>query len=1522
MNFNSLHTFIKGLQGDFVNNTESNETFQKGINGRLVSENGVLSFSSIKGNKTIYTNNKILKYLGWEAYDDELIIFVKQECSEIIIPIDTSLNDCENEIINFDPTLLYSLNENVPNLKTCSNSSNISIPINNLNDNCDAIYSLKLNSQGIIEDKLLWQGYQNWSFDSKIVCLGIYETENIKSIYYTDFLNPFRKVNIKKSNVINQLVSDFDLFQNTVLIEPKFEQYISGTLYGMTVFYTYRLIAKNGQVTEFSPLSDGVIIPKKYEVTEFIGTDPEEITSFGVKLKCEILNTSNYIEVECFAIEYQSKNIPTAIRKLGSKSISGIVEFNHYGNEEEFSNSTTILDVIKTNNNWKYCSSLEKKNNKLIVGCLRNNPINSYENELKTLFKLRAWDVNRNTFDNCEYNPNPKEYGYIFPNFTENLILIKKRIYKSISVYGNFSIKLKNYNTGYEIEKVFSNSNHYNEMIIAIKDWLLLEYSQTLFQTNFYNLKIEYTDNQLIFSRVNETIDTDISNFDFIFSTLQYQIDVEYEYQYNTNIPSGLATHGAISYGFNSGTGIRITYQREKEKVLKKSTSLYNGASNDRILNTYLPNLKKGFFKDEIYRLFIELKSSGEKLFAIPLGDIHIPEINQFVSYLDDNGNIVISNEKYVNQHIENDDLYIDKTILKIEVRFDCKYKNIIDSYQLMYVERTEENRTILCQGLSAPLMKYQPASEIKVPYFSDDQNKILVNHWMLPYAGGPAFELNGFSNFDDGGGNNYDLSLWLPSDQINTNAGIQVAKQRVIYSRNLIYFDAPDIIYGVVSPKNISAYKLKQVSIVNTDMHPEYIASLYNLSDDIINTDFSEEIIDIYNFPEEIIFSRKINKSHTNMNVDFIETSYEGTPTHYWNNVTVFSEIDYSYSNEIVDIDSSVSLEMGTTADKSELGLLHHLSNNAMYVPMNQSWFYGRAQRCYGALSGGCGDRYAYAAIVNSVKAKGKSTVFIKTNQNIFTNSIFSKFINSFIVRPDIEHGYNDITITSNHLILNIYKNNDLNVYGGKTEQAFSNNIVIPLGGVIPLDKTSTAAQVNSIYGDTYTTLFVRTKTGFSDSPLPDETYLCNNGGTTCQNSENEDIPYYRKTQGGWLYAVVLETSIEPKLSYDSRTDLESKMSFDIESGDNILGGYLQQKNLKTSIPKPYRFVDNPNLENMMVVSNVKLNGDYFDAWSIFLPNEFQELDKKFGAIHNLVIDNSKLFAIQKIKTAYIGLDERNVINSDNGQIVINSGTGQSFTGYEYVSDYGTGIRRNAINKNNQITFFDELNNDIIRSFKPLLLENNNSLNYFEIFKNDNVIDVEIYYDLYYKETNLRLKTKSEVVYLLSYNEILKCFNGQFEYDHDVYMNFKNKVYAPKKSVINDKLYNQELTELNNYNYLLIDGSLKTLVIGFTCSIQPEINKIYKTIELITNIGYRLNFVKIKTNLNDERIISGEHFYYKIREGKHSIPLKNQMIEFDIDEYKDMRGAWAYIELNISSINNKKIDIFAVDVQLRKSYN
>lgn len=127
-------------------------------------------------------------------------------------------------------------------------------------------------------------------------------------------------------------------------------------------------------------------------------------------------------------------------------------------------------------------------------------------------------------------------------------------------------------------------------------------------------------------------------------------------------------------------------------------------------------------------------------------------------------------------------------------------------------------------------------------------------------------------------------------------------------------------------------------------------------------------------------------------------------------------------------------------------------------------------------------------------------------------------------------------------------------------------------------------------------------------------------------------------------------------------------------------------------------------------------------------------------------------------------------------------------------------------------------------------------------------------------------------------------------------------------------KIQSESLHELNVGKYLNLFNKQKTMKIGFVVNSEPNSIKIFKHLQMVLNTNYSIKNICIQTSNDQERIIPGTHIIYKIREGMHSVPLKNP------NDFDDLRGSWAYVEIEIDSINNSKVDLFSVIMHLRKS--
>ena len=1519
-NYEVLHHFIEGMRGDFDQHAETNNSYQNGVNGRLYSHNGVVSYSSIKGTKQVYVNTGIVKYLGYWAFEDELIIFVKclpnttssggtgtveyetitqlvarsfganSNTNTVVIDIDSHVSEntyqipvytadanpleftiplscvpnSENEI---DFTEYYDEILNQNNFESCSLINNGSLENNR--EYIDCVFSLKKDSAGNIYDELKWSGLLNWPMDGKICTHGIYENNFYKRIYFTDYTNPFRVINLKDPNLSTRNANELETFQSAVLLQPKVISINNdGQLKAGTILYAYRLYTENGQITEFSPFSNSVKILVEDTGYEYAGGDISETTDKSVTVKCNVVGWENFNEIECIAVEYEAFGAPTSIRSLGIKSVAPVVIFDHYGNEAEFSSDLTLSEILVRQNTWKYCSDLSSKSNKLIAIGLRNDPIPTELSSLNKFFTLHGWDENGETH-NCLINPKPWKYRYIDPSNTSKMFYIKQKLYNSIQVFGNFTINLVNQVTGNMISQSFVSSTGqlYEECLNDIYTWLNSLQLTPLFQATFPNLKVEFTQNKLLFTPLVPATQTDFDDYKFTYNTQQVIEDIEEDLQFINLSVSGTLVYGAVSLGFNQGNGIRVSYQTETEEVLEKATAGYPGSQP--ILNVIAPNGKKCFFKGELYRLGLQLfDKNGYQLFVLPLGDIQIPLIGEVKKYIDDSGVAVIESTTYSNSKVVGNKLVAEKITLKVEVRLSCEVQKLVSMYQLVYVERDEDNRTILCQGISAPMERtniFHHAEYIQLP-------ENIANKWCLPYYGGPTYDKRGLETFDAN-----------PNEENQWNW-----ETRVVTHRSLMYLDSPDIVFN-----RINADKVKNGSVNRIGR---------------LNTDHSRNSIRQTSGERYPAFSRKIY---------YNEIAGEEKRRSDFVNVSVF--LERAGINDLIPIDKSELLEIGQIMPGGKFGVNQEVSNNGLTL-QKQPWFYS----AYGRNSAGCSlDDGAKSELFNSSNySPGFPTVVLKASENVFTNAFINQI--PFTVNPEVRDPYNgNLKCYDTHGLINIKMGNEQSVYGGRSELSYSKNVFIPLGDTIPVLTTSNNTQVFKVYGDTYCSLYIRNKNNYNTGDVRDGYKINNSGG--CENKHEE---HGTNRNGAWCYAVVLESSIETKWT-DKDTFYKLGHSFDFQRvwQEYINEAYYQENTLRTYLPKPFKFKDDPNMGHIIAVSETKMMGDFIDKWTQFKVNNFYELEKDKGVGYNLAKSLGNIFAIQERQTSLLQIDENVMIPSSNGEISMQQGNGEGVTNHQIQSDYGTSIRRAVVEviSNSQniggFTFFDEKRFEWVKSNVPILIERDLHLKMRELFEDNKIIDTEGYFDDEYKETNIRIRTKNGASYMLSFNEKIGVFNGWIEYDNDIYMVWNENIYAPiSKEVINpltgllrpDSSIVHQLNKGIFLNFFEEEHKLKILV---TCNKNPEMVKIFKHWAGIINTDYHIENMVVRTSSGQVRLLNGLHYRYQIKEGRHSLPLKNR------NDWDDLRGEWATLEIEIKSKNNKKVDLFSFINFVRHSY-
>lgn len=1560
LNGAEVHQLSKGWSIDLDNNAENPEGYADGWNGRLYSHEGTLAYTSLKGSKFVYNNDKIKKYNGYYAFSDELVVFAKgdlplnvvetepQEILEIIANnfsvttetsmitgIDFSGNYTENTVIIQVPVDAIDEDDFSQNLTDVEDSNTIDVtygglfktltympsnpiscsleedvPINNENNLKDIIISFKYNDAGMLVATILYVGHLNIPLNAVITTEGVDENSHYKRIYFSDYYNPTRVVNIRDKDLHKRTADEFDLKTKGVLLSPRIEPdgiKENGQLKSMTVFYVMKLFTENGQVSDFSPLSRGIRIVKG-ALSESIGGDTSEVTNKSVVVNCYIPDYKNFKEVQLVAIEFESKDVPTTIRLVGTKMANSIVTFEHFGSESEYKENITLAKLFENSINWRYNSDFTTKNNKLIAVGLRNDPLFLNSKNMALDFSLSSFDVYGATHSSL-LNPDPLRFNLINNNFTEPFFYVQRKLFRKIEVFGNFKMWLKNTVTGESYE--FSETEivyEYVDKTAAIATFLLGVQLLPGFLTKFPNLNIKLSGTKILFEPIDDLIQTDFHNYNLVFSTSQVIIDLDNDTEIKSIVwpatnpeKENALVYGGVSNGWFSGNGVKVTMHSVKENVLSKNTQWMNGT--DLPLKIKEPSSRKCVMKGEVYRIGVQWYKNGNRLFTTILGDLKIPDIGQRKREIDLNGNIIITSDTYKNWSVEGSEMYAEKIELQFDVRLNCELSKEVDAYQIVYVERDENNRTILAQGISAPLEKmsdFGTSGNADLPNFEES----IVKKWMLPSNGGPVYDYNGLLNYDtDPERDSHGEDPW---HAVTTN-------------RKAFFFDSPDFVYDKISSSFVESCVLEYIESIATDHDRHNIMGGYNIETCGFDGYRGDNPSDAgnpgcmayslsggisangpYGF-EGAKFSQKIPSNLLAGNVKtrpfFVNTSVfcnrlkSRTYTAFQNTIN---------SGDRYLINNAVEVKPGEILSGYKFNDSFDYANHAITLG-HPGWFYGIGARR--------GSREHSTFCAWNI-AQGRKTIFIKSKNNYFTNSNIAQ--TPYLIKSKVNFGHTDYRNNDelkghdSYIVSNLKRNNIDSLYGGRSEFAYSANEYIPMSEVMPVISNRIVSQIFYVQGDTYCSLYLRNKSSYNDTNEPElrRIFWRNFGG---DNSDHRRYQYNK--YNAWCYAVVLESTVEPRHTNSEEFYLFGKsINFNYQELYNT--AYLQENNLKKSIPIPYNFKDNPMLENIIAVSNVKLSGDSVDAWTQFPVNEFYELDKNKGAALNICKEKDKIYAVQKLQTSEIFIDERNFITPENGgsAIQVSQGDGTSISGHEIVSDYGTGFRRAIIENPFGFVFFDELKNEIVKITSPLLVQNSLALEVKKMFETNRVTSVEGFYDDEFKETNLRFRTKDGINFIISYNELLKVFNGKFDFENDLYFVFQNKVLAPYFD-------SQKIGELNRGDQLKffdVQKNLKLKVISAPRFFDIKINK---GISVYTNTNYPLLKTTFITSLGHNRVIPNSHHWYKIREGLHTLPSKNPA------DYDDIRGTWCSIEIESEIEDNKEVKFFSLINFYRKSY-
>ena len=250
----------------------------------------------------------------------------------------------------------------------------------------------KLDIDPAVQTVLGWEPYieciysrescMNFTKQHPIEALGRYEKIDIQGIYWTDFFNPPRKLNVANPDAMATPCEFLDLAPKTGFQIPILDSILPGGQLNAGVYQlAYRYKSYEGLVTDWSPLSNLVPIYDNRDTNPFCriqGTPYDTTTQTGGTTSKKIRWQLNGLDISFELIElaaiYHIDNIPGNVQiysfaELANGLPNVIVE--HTGSEDQIPISSLEF-TTGIGATFEKVKTLDSKDNKLFFGNIVN----------------------------------------------------------------------------------------------------------------------------------------------------------------------------------------------------------------------------------------------------------------------------------------------------------------------------------------------------------------------------------------------------------------------------------------------------------------------------------------------------------------------------------------------------------------------------------------------------------------------------------------------------------------------------------------------------------------------------------------------------------------------------------------------------------------------------------------------------------------------------------------------------------------------------------------------------------------------------------------------------------------------------------------------------------------------------------------------------------------------------------------------------------------------------------------------
>ena len=378
---------------------------------------------------------------------------------------------------------------------------------------------------------------------------------------------------------------------------------------------------------------------------------------------------------------------------------------------------------------------------------------------------------------------------------------------------------------------------------------------------------------------------------------------------------------------------------------------------------------------------------------------------------------------------------------------------------------------------------------------------------------------------------------------------------------------------------------------------------------------------------------------------------------------------------------------------------------------------------------------------------------------------------------------------------------------YGGITYEARQLTEYIPYGKINSI--SDSVDQTIEFNGDTYIKMFTYLR-NIAQEDYPNEWGQADGlqeivvmpvHTSINLDYRNDDIfkyativPSGAATETGDLKDMWVQETVQLGLAY--QPDFYDESIGDLYTYNSV---YSKQNEAKKFYPKPFDFVEESTIDTKISASEVKVNGEYIDNWTIFKSSNFLEVDSSYGAITELKRFMNRLYCFQQDAISLLAVNDRSLIRDDSG-IQLALGTGGILERYDYITTT-TGLqRKNAlVDSKRALYFVDEYNKEL------WVLQGTNSQELSRIKGFSSEINslipsdkILLGFDPNFNEIYLTFDNETWV-----YSEIVGSVISKFSINPDIYFSHRGLLYSGVDNILSKN--NDPSSKLGNKSYITL---------------------------------------------------------------------------------------------------------------------